>query len=83
MDFLKYPKNIKDLAFELRRVIDLYWARQIDEKDLREIVMYYGLNEGKKIFKANDLNPTVKIIIGCKRADVVSKMLDGLQTKLL
>lgn len=83
MDFLKYPKNIKDLAYELRRVIDMYWARQIDEKDLREIIIYYGLHEGRKLFKANELNPTVKIILGHKRADVVNKMLAGIQTKLV
>lgn len=83
MEYLKYPKNIKDLAFEIKRLVDDYWARACSEKDLKEAIMYYGLHEGKKLFKANELNPTIRLIIGAKRTEIVERMLEGLQTRII
>jgi uncharacterized protein (TIGR04540 family) len=76
---MKHPKTIKDMAYEIRKAVDMYWARQISEIELKEILFFWATNEGKKLFKANDLNPTVKFLIGERREDLINKLLEGFQ----
>lgn len=83
MEYLKHPKTVKDLAAEIKKLSDAYWGREITEKELKEAFVYYGLNENKKLFKASEINPTIKLIIGKQRTDLLEKLLEGLQSRIL
>jgi len=54
----------------------------MSEKQLRELIMYYASQHGKKLFSHNGLNPTIQNRIGKKRSVLVNIMLSGFQIKL-
>lgn len=70
------------LAKELIRLIDQYWARQINQKELQEAIYFYASSEGDKLFRASEINATVRDRVGKMRLKVIEKMLEGYQTKL-
>lgn len=79
-EIIRNPRNIKELANEIIKVCDGYWARQIPEGSAKEHVVYWSRHEGKKLFKAKEFNPTVVKIIGKKRVELLEKWLEGYQT---
>lgn len=81
-DIIKNPKNIKCLARQIQLLCDGYWERSISEIDAIQMTRYWASTEAKKLFKAAEYNPTVLILIGKKRADLLSKWLSGFQIKL-
>jgi uncharacterized protein (TIGR04540 family) len=79
--YLKDPGTVKDLAFEIKKVTDDYWARKISESIAKEHILYWSKFHSDKLFMANDLNPTIKIIIGKKRLKLLNLWTSGYQLK--
>lgn len=74
--FIKHPKTIKGLAEELKKLIDFYWGKEVSEEELTELLQYWSENEAEKLFIDNDLNPTIKKVIGKKRSNLIGKWLN-------
>ena len=81
MDILKNPTTVKLLAVQLTLACDDYIARKLPEKQFRELLFHYASHHGKKLFNANELNPTIVNRIGKKRLELVNIMLEGFQYK--
>ena len=80
---LRNPTTVKLLAKELIIASDAYIAKRLEEKQFRELILYFALYHGKKLFAANGcLNPTVKNRIGSKRCGLVELMLEGFQPSI-
>lgn len=80
---LRNPTTVKSLAREIIAASDAYIAKQMDEKEYRDLIVYYATYHGKKLFSLNgSINPTVKNRIGCKRCGLVELMLRGLQVSI-
>jgi len=80
--YLSSPKSIKELGREIRKVCDDYWSRKLPEELAKKFILNWASTEGKKLFSGNDLNPTIKIVIGKKREELVNKFLEGTQYSL-
>lgn len=74
--FIKHPRTIKSLAEELKRLIDFYWEKEVSEEELTELLQYWSENEAEKLFLDNNLNPTIRKIIGKKRCSLIEKYLN-------
>lgn len=83
MDIIKNPTTIKLLAQQLIKACDLYLSLRMNEKELKDLINYYGMHHGKKLFNGKSLNPTIVNRIGKKRTELVSKMLEGFQISIL
>jgi uncharacterized protein (TIGR04540 family) len=79
--YIKDPGTIKDLAFEIKKITDDYWGRRIHEASAKELIFYWSKYHGDKFFMGADLNPTVKIIIGKKRINLINLWLNETQIK--
>lgn len=80
MEFLKNPPTVKLLAKHLIVACDSYIALKISEKQIKELIIHYAYQHGKKLFShKNTLNPTIINRIGKKRIEIVNIMLDGFQ----
>lgn len=77
--FLKYPKSVVAFAEELKRVIDDYSARKINNDELKEIALWYAEKCSDKLFQGQDYNITVRRIVGKRRLAVLNMILDGYQ----
>lgn len=82
MNFLKNPTTVKSLADQIIKACDNHIGLRISEKQLKELIMHYALQHGKKLFSHNGLNPTVENRIGKKRSGLVNINLSGSQIKL-
>lgn len=78
-DIIRNPKTIKDLAEEIKRVCDSYWAREISEDVAKEYVIFWSKHEAGKLFKGKDINSTITHIIGKNRIELVTQWLEGTQ----
>ena len=81
-EFLKYPKSIRAMAVEIRRVTNDYDARKIGNEELKEIILWYAIKCSNKLFRGEDFNPTLTQIIGRRRIKLIDELLDGYQLKL-
>lgn len=82
MDILKNPTTVKSLAIQIIKACDHYVALKIPEKQLKELIVHYASQHGKKLFSRNGLNPTVVSRIGKKRIELVNIMLSSFQIRL-
>ena len=82
MEFFKNPTTVKLMAAQIIKACDSYIGLKIPEKQLRELIIYYASQHGKKLFSQNGLNPTIQNRIGKKRSELVNIMLSGFQMKL-
>lgn len=82
MEFFKNPTTVKLMAAQIIKACDSYIGLKIPEKQLRELIIHYASQHGKKLFSHNGLNPTIKNRIGKKRSELVNIMLSGFQMKL-
>lgn len=80
--YMLYPLTVKALAGEIMAACNDYQARKIDDKKLKELILWYAQSAPDKLFSAKELNPTVKKIIGKRREKIVIVMLDGYQFTL-
>lgn len=82
MEILKNPTTIKMLAKQIITACDEYTSLNMTEKSFRELIIYYALNHGDKLFYSSELNPTILNRIGKKRAKLVKLMICDLQIRL-
>ena len=82
-EYQQYPSSVKDLAKEIKRACDDYNARRITNDQIREIIFWYATHQADRLFAAENLNPTVRLIIGKRREKLVNDLLDGFQSRLL
>jgi len=81
---LRNPTTVKLLAKEIVAASDAYIAKQLGEREYRELIIYYATYHGKKLFSTNgSINPTVKNRIGSKRCGLVEVMLQGFQISII
>lgn len=83
MEIIKNPTTIKLLSQQLIKACDQYLALGLSEDKLRELIWYYGKYHGNKLFKAQDLNPTILNRIGKKRAALILRILCNFQVSIL
>ncbi len=76
-DYMQYPSTVKRLADEIKRTCDAYKSNVIGNTEIKEIILHYANSATTLFFSDNDINPTIKIMLGKKRRDLVSKLLDG------
>ncbi len=53
MNFLKNPTTVKSLADQIIEACDNHIGLRISEKQLKEHIMHYALQHGKKLFSHN------------------------------
>ena len=80
---MKYPTQVKEIANELVKVCNDYKSRKISNEEIKEIVLYYAKEYPSKLFNNNDLNPTIKKIIGQQRIGIIKKLTASDQDLLL
>jgi len=78
---LRNPSGVRQMAAEMKKLVDMYWSRRISEKEAIEIIIYWATNYPQYIFRANDYNPSIRHIVGKKRLAFVDVALQGFQTK--
>lgn len=79
-NYIAYPVTILDFANELKKAIDDYRVRKINNKEIQEIIMFYS--QPDKLFDGAELNVTVQRICGKKRVEVINSFLNGFQQRL-
>jgi len=82
LDILRNPTTVKLLASQIIQACDEYIARKLPEKQLRELLIHFASNHGKKLFSRRGINPTIVNRIGKKRLELLNIMLEGFQQKL-
>jgi uncharacterized protein (TIGR04540 family) len=53
----------------------LYWKSEISETELVEWIQHYSSEESEKLFKNGEINPTISLIVGKKRLDLILKLI--------
>lgn len=76
-EYMQYPTTVKSLADEIMRTCDAYKEKTIGNTEIKEIIHHYANTAATLFFTANELNPTVSILLGKKRRELVLKLLDG------
>lgn len=81
-DYIKNPKSVRSLSYELKKICDAYWTGNESEHALREYVHHVARHN--KLLENNGkcINRSVRTIIGKRRVDLVSQMLEGYQLQL-
>ncbi len=82
MEILRNPTTVKLMAVQIILASDEYIAKKLPEKQLKELIMHYAANHGKKLFAINGINPTITSRIGKKRLELVNIMLEGFQHRI-
>ena len=80
--YIAYPITILEFSNELKKAIDDYRARKINNKEIEEIVKFYAYSQPDKLFDGAKLNITVQRICGKKRIEVINSFLNGYQQRL-
>lgn len=75
--YIRNPRNRKLLAAEIVKITDDYWVGKISESVLRDYIQYVASNSMLLAYNGTELNITVKLNIGKKRAALVMKVLEG------
>lgn len=81
-DYIQYPPTRKALGNEIKRVLDDYFARKIDNEQVKECVLCWANSSPDKLFNANNINNSIKLIIGIKRLNVLNKLLEDYQVQI-
>lgn len=78
-NYLQYPSTVKELAAELIKVCDDYKSRRITNSEIREIIAWYATETPEMLFAFDEINPTVRKIIGKRRERVVVSLLPDVE----
>jgi len=81
-EFREIIFTIRELAREIVAACDAYKSRVISADDLKSIISHYARQYPDKIFNGPDINPTVKLIAGKKRAAILYDILEEYQPSL-
>lgn len=79
--YLKYITTVRELAGEIKKATNDYKARKIDNQEISKVVSYYAEHFPEKLFDGEDLNTTIKQIIGIKRTSLVVMLLNENQQR--
>jgi uncharacterized protein (TIGR04540 family) len=82
-DFLQYPPTVKYMAQEINRITNDYYARKISNEQLRDCILFWATNSPELLFQGEDFKPTIKIISGQRRVELLNKLLAGYQIKMI
>lgn len=83
VQILRNPLTVKQMAGQIKTACDLYTSLKLDEKDFKELLCHYARTHGSRFFgRDGTLNPTLEIIIGKKRKELVEIMLSDYQMSL-
>ena len=74
--YLAYPATVKALAEEIKIVCNDYYERKINNDKVRDVINWYAANQTDKFFVDGKLNPTVTKIIGKKRVQLITTLLE-------
>ncbi len=72
------PPNVRALAFEIKRLMDAYWAREVDLQEVYLIIKHWSECEKDKLYSKRNpenFNPTILCIIGQKRSGFLAKVI--------
>lgn len=72
-EYIKIPKNVLSLAYEVKRAVDDYWKRLIAEEELKELLIIWA--DISKLIDGNSFNKTVTKICGKARMKVIENLL--------
>lgn len=81
MQFIRHPKTRYEMANEIKRVCDQYWANSISDTEFKELILHYKTNVSEILFGdpiGKQINPTIEIKIGVKRLNLIKKVLNGM-----
>lgn len=77
LDYIQYPATVKALAAEIKRACNDYYARLIDNNQIKDVIESYAKTVPDLLFSENQINPTVAIIIGKKRLRLVTDLVSA------
>lgn len=70
-----YYKNQRDLAEAMIEIIDRYWNREIDEKELIEYLNQITKNNKEKVYLSDGYTSIIQQRLGKKRLELLTKIL--------
>lgn len=80
--YIAYPLTVVALAEEIKKAVDDYKKREIDNKEIKEIMLWYANTVPDKLFAGEKYNVTISKICGKRRLALVDTLLDGYQHRL-
>lgn len=81
-DYIKNPKSVRALSKELMKICDQYWTGNESEAVLKEYVNHVARHNKLLENNGKDINRSIRTIVGKRRVELVSLMLDGYQLQL-
>lgn len=77
MNYTRHPHTVKDLAREIRKIVDDHKNKVIPDQVLEDTLLYWSAYEADKLYDGNNLRRTIVFIIGSRREAIVKKILGG------
>lgn len=74
-DYVAFPLTTVSLARELKKIINDYKNKKINNKEVEEIVNFYASTQANKLFNGEELNITVQRLNGKQRSEVIKSLL--------
>lgn len=74
-NYLQYPTTVKELAGELVKICDDYKSRRISNTEIKSMVEWYAKKTPDMLFSFDEINPTIRKIIGKRRERIVVSLL--------
>lgn len=74
-DYVAFPLTTVSLARELKKIINDYKNKKINNKEVEEIVSFYASTQANKLFNGEELNITVQRLNGKQRSEVIKSLL--------
>lgn len=71
-NLLKHPKNVKQMALNLRDLCDMYWKKAISLEGFEKTLQFYLNNHSEKIFFDGDFRKTLKVLLGKERIKLLT-----------
>ncbi|WP_288925305.1 TIGR04540 family protein [Aminobacterium colombiense] len=80
MNYTRHPHTVKDLAHEIKKIVDDHKNKIISDQVLEDTLLYWSAYEVDKLYDGNNLRRTIVFIIGSRREAIVKKILGGFPT---
>lgn len=75
-DYMRFPSTQKELASEIKKACDNYFARKISNDDFTELLTWYASKFPQRLFFGDMLNPTITKVLGKKRCEIINLILE-------
>lgn len=77
--YILYPKTVVQITDEIKLLFSDYWDRKISKEDVKDILQHWAKNTPFLFYSADfteeNLNKSVRKIIGKKRVDLLFNIL--------